>query len=67
MCDKDDWHDAAIEVDYLWTMFMDTPTPLGQAKMLVQLQDAMSDLRTFLPGFDYESGTLPWERETDGF
>lgn len=61
----DDWQDAAIEVDYLWHMFMDTITPLSQAKILMQLQDAMSDLRTFLPGWDYETGTLPWEREED--
>lgn len=61
----EDWQEAAIEVDYLWNMFMDTTTPLGQARVLMQLQDAMSDLRTFLPGWDYETGTLPWERDDD--
>lgn len=61
----EDWQEAAIEVDYLWNMFMDTTTLLGQARVLMQLQDAMSDLRTFLPGWDYETGTLPWERDDD--
>lgn len=59
----DDWENAAVEVDYLWHLFMDTITPIGQAKVLVQLQDAVSDMRSYLPGWDYETGTLPWERE----
>lgn len=61
----EDWQEAAIEVDYLWNTFMDTTTPIGQARVLMHLQDAISDLRTFLPGWDYETGTLPWERDDD--
>jgi hypothetical protein len=62
---EEPWHDAAIEADYQWSRFTDAKTPLEQANALVNLANAMDDLRTFLPGYDYESGTLPWERESE--
>lgn len=63
--DEQPWHDAAIEADYRWHLFTNARTPLDQAMALTDLSNAMHDLRTFLPGYDYESGTLPWERECD--
>lgn len=60
-----DWHEAGIEADYRWHLFTHAKTPLDQAQALVDLANAMFTLRTWLPGYDYENGTLPWERELD--
>lgn len=57
------WHDAGVEADYRWQLFITAQTPLAQARALVALSDAMSDLRSWLPGYDSQSGTMPWERE----
>lgn len=60
-----EWPEAVFEVDYEWYRFCHATTPLDQAQALVRLQDAMSDLRTFLPGYDYGTGMLPWERDDE--
>lgn len=62
---EEDWHEVAIDVDYFWKVFISASTPLSQATALVNLSNAFSDLRTYLPGYDYETGTLPWEREDE--
>jgi hypothetical protein len=59
------WQDAATEADYRWQIFMHSKTPTDQAQALVDLSNAMHDLRTWIPGYDYETGSLPWERELD--
>lgn len=60
-----DWHDAALEVVYLWEQFTHAREPLAQAERLVSLSNAVHDLKTWLPGFDPETGTMPWDREGD--
>ncbi len=60
---KEDWHEVGIDVDYWWHQFTHARDLLTQAGTLVELSNKMHDLRTWLPGYDYESGTLPWERE----
>lgn len=62
---SNDWYEAGDAADYAWYLFRTAKTPLDQAEALVMLSNKMHDLRTFLPGYDYESGTLPWEREDD--
>lgn len=60
-----DWQDAAVEADYRWQRFAHAKTPTEQAEWLVELSNAMSDLRSWLPGFDSDTGTMPWEREDE--
>lgn len=62
---REDWHDCAEEADYWWTRYINATTLHEQAVCLVRLMDAMSDLRSWLPGFDIETGTMPWERDED--
>ncbi len=59
------WHDAAIDADYWFYQYANATTPFKQADAMVSLANAMSDLRSWLPGYDPETGTLPWEREAD--
>lgn len=59
------WHDAGIEADYRWHLFRNAKTPYDQADALIGLSNAMSDLRSWLPGWDFETGTMPWEREDE--
>lgn len=62
---REPWNDAGDEVAYRWYVFTHARDPLGQAMALADLSNAMHDLRTFLPGYDYETGTLPFERDDD--
>lgn len=57
------FQEACEEADYRWHLFSNAKTTLDQADALVALRDAMFAVRTYLPGYDYETSTLPWERE----
>lgn len=57
------WHEAGAEADYRWHLFIAAKDPLSQAMALTDLANAMHDLRTYLPGYEFETGTLPWQRE----
>ncbi len=59
------WLDAAEEVMYQWHLFSKATTPVLAANYLVELSNAMSDLQTYHPGWDYKTGTMPWERDDD--
>lgn len=61
----DGWHKAGVEVDYRWHLFIQAKTPLDQAQALTDLAFAMYDLRTYLPGYDYNNNTLPWRGEDE--
>jgi len=60
--DPNGWHDAAQEVTYNWAVYLNAQDPLSQAKALVLLSQAVFALKTWLPGFDPTTGTIPWER-----
>lgn len=59
------WEPAGVEVAYAWHRFATAKTPTEQASAVVALSNAMSDLRSWLPGYDSEHDTMPWEREED--
>jgi hypothetical protein len=61
--EREPWHDAAEEVHYQWHRFSTSTDELNRAHALLELSNAMGDLTSFLPGYDADSGTLPWERE----
>ena len=61
--DPNAWQDAGVEADYRWHLFANAKTPLDQAEAVTALSNAMSDLRTWLAGYDADTNTLPWERE----
>lgn len=53
---------AAIEeVDFRWSRYIRSRTPLQQADALTELANAWSDLRSWHPKTDI-NGMLPWER-----
>jgi hypothetical protein len=55
--------DALTEVLYSWDRYTSADNPLSQAKWLIHLQDNLSDLRSFHPDWEWETGTMPWDRE----
>lgn len=55
--------DAAVEAAYRWHELAMARDLIAQADAVVHLRDAMSDLVSWLPGYDPDSGTMPWERE----
>jgi len=59
------WQDAALSADYRWHLLCQARTPLEQASAMMMLANSMSDLRTFLPGYDYNHDTLPWQRDEE--
>lgn len=54
----DSWHDAGLEVWHAWDRFSSARTPIETADAIVALSNAMSMLATFLPGYDYGTGTV---------
>lgn len=63
--DRQPWHDAAEEVEYQFHNFAHSKDELVRADALIKLSNAVFDLKTWLPGFDADTGTLPWEREDE--
>jgi hypothetical protein len=59
------WHDAAGEVEYQFHRYVNTNDIVNRADALIKLSNAVFDLKTWLPGFDSDTGTLPWEREDE--
>lgn len=57
--------DAALEVVYWWNRLENAKTLPEQAEAITQLSNHVSDLKTWLPGYDLNSGTMPWERGED--
>lgn len=54
---------AVAEADYRWKLYTEATNELSRADALIELSNAMSDLRSWLPDFDIETGTVEWERE----
>lgn len=52
------WHDAGRSVYYAWERLKASRNPLEWADAINNLSNAMSDLATWLPGYDLDTGTL---------
>lgn len=52
------WHDAGLEVWRAWTRFAQARTPVATAEAITSMSNAVTDLATFLPGYDYNRGTV---------
>lgn len=63
--ESESWHDAALEAVYQWDGYVKSTSALDQAGRLIELSNAMHDLKTWLPGWDGDNGTMPWDREED--
>jgi hypothetical protein len=52
---------------YRYTRFVEATTPLAQADALVEVNNAMSDMISWHPDyqFEYEHAHLPWQRNTE--
>jgi hypothetical protein len=58
--------DAAEAIETVaaaWDRMSNARSPLDQAQGMVDMSNAMSDLRTWHPEYDYKTHTLPFERE----
>src|SRR5687768_7673413 len=60
-----DWQDAALEAVYQWDGYVKATNAVDQSSRLIELGNAMHDLKTWLPGWDTETGTMPWDRGED--
>lgn len=58
---SDEWQDAGVTAFRAWEQFAAARTPIEQADAVTALSNAMTDLATWLPGYDYETGTIPGE------
>lgn len=63
--EQEPWHDALYEVAYDWWRFRQASDPVSAADALVKLANSMSDLLSWHPAWDAETGTWPWEREEE--
>lgn len=59
------WHDAGLELWRAWTRFAEARTPVEAAEAITGMSNAVTDLATFLPGYDYNSGTIVDEDEKE--
>lgn len=59
-------YEALEEVDYYFNLYMQSQSVYDKARYFVALSNAMSDLRTWHPGYDADTHTLPWERRDVG-
>jgi len=50
--------ESADTVEWRWSSFATAKDPVSQASALVELANAISDLRTFIPGYNTESGDV---------
>lgn len=57
------WMDAARPLLWTWHLFISASKPVEQASYLVQLNNHVYDLATWLPEFDIETGWLRGEDE----
>jgi len=55
--------DALDSVLYYFDLYAQATSPSAQAHTFTALNNAISDLRSFHPLYDYETGTMPWNRE----
>jgi hypothetical protein len=59
------WHDAALAVYWAWDDFERATNPVLQARAVTRLDDAVSDLASWLPGYDDHLGRIPYDDEQD--
>ena len=50
--------EAADTVEWRWSLFAAAKDPVSQASALVELANAISDLGTFIPGYNAETGDV---------
>lgn len=58
IADSAPWHDAALSAWHAWDRFSTARTPIEQADAIGDLADAMSNLATWLPGYDDRTGRI---------
>jgi hypothetical protein len=63
--DPNAWHDAGLTLDMALDDLLTAKTPVEFSEAVIHVSNARHDLRTFLPGWDHETGTLPWERHVE--
>lgn len=51
------------EVDYRFTRFSEAKDIGEQSEQFIKLSEAVSALASWHRGYEYENGTLPWQRK----
>lgn len=51
------------DIDYRLQSYDKSASRSNAGHHLIELQNLVSQLKTWHSGYQYESGTLPWERE----
>ena len=58
------WLNDCIEaVARAFDEFSEARGPVSQATALAELNDRIFDLKTYHPGYDFNSGTMPYDRD----
>jgi hypothetical protein len=63
---REPWHDAGEAAYRAWETLSEAKTLPQQADAIRDLGDAMGDLVSFLPGWDWQRGLLVLEGDEDG-
>jgi len=53
------------DIIYKFDQYANTATELERARLLLSLNDNITSLKTWHPGYDYDYGTMPWERDDE--
>lgn len=64
-CRHDGLLEAARTVAYHYHQYVTTTSELQRANSLIELNNAHSDMESWLPGYDWITSTMPWERGED--
>lgn len=59
--------EALDHLHYRYTRYVEATTPLAQGEALVEVHNAMSDMASWHPDFqfEYEHTQMPWQRNTE--
>lgn len=57
--------DLIESIDYFLTSFDKSRTHTNAGYNLIELFNAVSELKSWHPGYDIDTGTLPYEREEE--
>lgn len=60
--DPTGWHGAGVDLVDAWQDYERASTIPAQVAAFEKLSNAMSAIKSWVPGWDYEYDTMPWDR-----
>ena len=55
--------ECITNIHYHWHMYLGSTDRLNAAHHMMELDNAIGDITTWHRGYDYETGTMEWQRE----